>query len=549
MTDRTGDINVSPQIMLLEQVLGEIASGRLRVPKFQRPFVWRPEQMLSLFDSIERGYPIGSLLIWDTDLEVPSLEEIADIEIPPKPGPGMTGYLLDGHQRLSTLFGSLTQRHRVVESWTQQVWKWDIYRVLGGTDDRSDVFRHWKKAAEDPPANFLPMRAVLKTMDFLAYSRRLPEDDPRAESLIDEAEQLAHRIKSYQVAVVRLKGGDLQHAVEVFSRLNSSGQSMSPDQMVSALTYRTGGESLAERIEAIREDLGGIGYGDVPSITIFRSVLAVAGESDIQTARWERLAKRVEDELEEAVRGTSRALRGAVDFLRETVQVPLSQLLPYQLQLVLLTVCFHENPALSEPQLHELERWFWGTSWSGYFAGANSTQVKNSLLEMKRFARGDVSAPWEPQQARPFPDRFDFRSARVRAFILWELRAYPDRLGSDGKPVDPVGLLARSRSEAYSHVARGVQSMSHPANRLILPTASGTSVRGALLGIQPEKEAEILRSHGIPVAALDRLRAGDDEGFIAERASALASSERDFMGEWGITPAAEASGEPDIDTE
>src|SRR5947207_11475866 len=105
MADESDAITVTPQIMLLEQVLTELANGRLRVPRFQRPFVWRPEQMLTLFDSIERGYPIGSLLVWDTDLDLPTLDRVADIDVP-RPAGGGHSYLLDGHQRFSTLFGT-----------------------------------------------------------------------------------------------------------------------------------------------------------------------------------------------------------------------------------------------------------------------------------------------------------------------------------------------------------------------------------------------------------------------------------------------------------
>jgi hypothetical protein len=396
------------------------------------------------------------------------------------------------------------------------------------------------------------MRAVLRTMDFLAYSRRLSElvnDRDLVPALVEEAEQLAHRIKSYQVAVVRLEGGDLRHAVEVFSRLNSSGQSMTPDQMVSALTYQAEGESLADRIDAIREDLGGIGYGEITSITIFRSVLAVAGEEDVQNARWERLANRVQGNLAEAVKDTDRAMRQAVRFLRDRVGVPLARLVPYQLQIMLLTACFHQNCELSEQQLKRLERWFWGTSWSGFFAGANTTQVKHSLAQMKDFAEGKEASPWEPQQARPFPDKFDFRSARVRAFILWELREFSRRRGADGKDIDPVELLALSHTTAYQHVVWGVPGASHPANRLIFPTDAGVSVRSALLSLHPENEEAILASHGIPLLALERLRNGDAEGFITARAEALATRERAFMADMGVEPAVDRSGEADIDTE
>lgn len=553
MTDETGTISVSPEIRMLEDVLRELAEGRLRVPRFQRPFVWRPDQMLRLFDSIEYGYPIGSLLVWETDQEIVSLDQVADVDIPTVPG-GSTSFLLDGHQRLSTLFGCLWRLPSGAQAGTgQRHWQWEIYRVLGTQGKQSDNYQHWKRDGEPDHANWLPMRSVLRTMDFLGFSRRLTEivdDEPTRSRLIDEAERLAHQVKSCQIPVVRIKGGDLDRAVEVYSRLNSTGQSMTPEQMVSALAAPTTGTILADRIGNILEDLGSIGYGRLARMTIFRSVLAVAGEPEIQDTRWDRLAKRVTPHLEDAVTNTDRALRGAVDFLRQDIHAPLARLIPYQLQVLLLTVFFHHTPSPSEEQKLELKRWFWGTSWSGHFAGLNSTQVKDEVKAMRRFATGAITQPWRPEQARPFPDRFDLRSARVRAFVLWELQHYPKRwmpYGAD--PLNPVDVLARSDTDAYQHVIWNAPSSSHPANRMIMPTAPGVSVRSALKNLEGSVRTAVLDSHGIPRKAQERLVAGDDEEFILERAAELEAREREFMIEMGIEPAAERSGEADIDTE
>jgi hypothetical protein len=550
MTEGDGEITVNPQIMLLEQVLGEIAAGRLRVPRFQRPFVWRPDQMLNLFDSIERGYPIGSLLVWETNLRIPSLDRVADIPIPPPPQDGPAAYLLDGHQRLSTLFGNLLKRPQVASPDVQKEWMWQIFRVLRNREEKVERFRHWKKE-EPPPPNYLPMRSVLRTMDFLAYSRRLSNsvESEALEPLLDEAEELAHRIKSYQIAVVRLKGGDLRHAVEVFSRLNSSGQSMSPDQMVSALAYQAEGDSLAERIDAIREGLGPLGFGQVTSITVFRSILAVSGEEDVLDARWDVLANRVRGQLADAVEKTEKAIRRAVVFLNKDIPVPLARLVPYQVQILLLTAFFHHNPNPSETKIRELVRWFWGTSWSGFFAGANSTQVKNSLQQMQAFAQGRSNLPWDPQAARPFPNRFDMRSARVRAFILWELKQFDSRLSESGRNIDPVAALSASDTNAYQHVVLGTSKASHPANRLIFPTEAGVSVRRALLNLDSDTAYKVAASHGIPFSALECLSRGDGQGFITERARFLESSERQFMESMGIETSSAHSGEADIDTE
>jgi uncharacterized protein DUF262 len=552
VTDQIGEIAVHPEIRLLEWVLQQVAEGKLRVPIFQRPFVWRPDQMRNLFDSIERGYPIGSLLIWETETKVPSLDRIADLDIPAPPRSGTVSYLLDGHQRVSTLLGCLWRRLGEQNALDSSEWKWRLYRVLGQNSSERERYFHWKRPGDStsPPPEYLPMRAVLRTMDFLAYSRQLLESRPDAAKLVEEAEDLAQRVKSYQVAQVRLEGGDLSHAVEAFSRLNTTGQMMTPDQMVSALTYRQGGDTLAEQIAAIREGLGSSGYGQVTPIMIFRTILAVAGEEDVQATRWEALAARVRGGLAEAVENTKQALQLAIEFLRGRVGVPLARLVPYQPQTMLLGAFFHHRPQPSARQLKELQRWFWGTSWSGHFAGANTTEIKNALRQMRDFAKGDAKLPWDPQPARPFPNRFDLRSARVRAFILWELHQFPARLDVDGKTFMPVEVLARSDNEAYRHVVqKGVANLSHPANRLILPTEFKVSVRRALLDLPDDLKARVVGSHGIPLIAMDRLRAGDEEGFIAERAETLINGERAFMAKIGITPAASRSGDADVDTE
>jgi len=48
----------------LEQLFGYIDVGDLGLPDIQRPFVWRDSKIRDLFDSLYRGYPIGSYLLW-----------------------------------------------------------------------------------------------------------------------------------------------------------------------------------------------------------------------------------------------------------------------------------------------------------------------------------------------------------------------------------------------------------------------------------------------------------------------------------------------------
>jgi len=534
------------QVVLMDSLLDEVAEGRLRIPAFQRPFVWRPDQMLDLFDSIEQGFPIGSLLLWQTTTPIPTLSIIGDVELPESSDGRPVSYLLDGHQRVSTLFGTLRRQRDAPRGKATKDWRWWIYRDL--RKDSPDRYRH-HRGLDEPPSHFLPLRAVSRTMDFLEFSRHAElqrSDRGRLSELITEAENVAHRIKSYQIPLIRIVGGDLDRAVEVYTRLNRKGMRMEPDQLVSALTYKsTARPTLASRIDEIIGSIAETGFGSVQRQIVFRTVLAVAGEHDIMTPRWEAVAGRLADRLQSAVPRAEKALRTAVAFLRDEVGLPLATLLPYAHQLTLIATFFDLCHAPSDRQKTDLKRWFWVTSWADAFAGANSSIVGKSLDDMRHLASGGSPnlGRYDPQ---PIPASFNLNSARTRAYLTWELIAFPDRLDPMGTKIDIAGLLASSDSKIYRQV---VDSDPRPANRVVLPTQSGMSPRSALIQIWYHDPDVVLASHGIPMTAWHRLCEGDGMGFVQVRAEYLERLIQDFAERLGIRFAHDIQGDSDDDTE
>ena len=84
----------------VEELVGMIERGELRLPEMQRRYVWRSPRVRDLLDSLYRGYPSGAILLWETDEEVP-LQEFA---ISQQGNPYQaTRLLLDGQQRLTSL--------------------------------------------------------------------------------------------------------------------------------------------------------------------------------------------------------------------------------------------------------------------------------------------------------------------------------------------------------------------------------------------------------------------------------------------------------------
>jgi hypothetical protein len=85
----------------VEELVGMIQRGELRLPEMQRRYIWRATRVRDLLDSLYRGYPSGAILLWETDEDVP-LQEFAVIQ---ERNPyASTRLLLDGQQRLTSLF-------------------------------------------------------------------------------------------------------------------------------------------------------------------------------------------------------------------------------------------------------------------------------------------------------------------------------------------------------------------------------------------------------------------------------------------------------------
>jgi hypothetical protein len=84
----------------VEELVGMIERGELRLPEMQRRYVWRSPRVRDLLDSLYRGYPSGAILLWETDEVVP-LQEFA-VQQQKNPYQS-TRLLLDGQQRLTSL--------------------------------------------------------------------------------------------------------------------------------------------------------------------------------------------------------------------------------------------------------------------------------------------------------------------------------------------------------------------------------------------------------------------------------------------------------------
>ena len=95
---------IDVQSQTIEKLIHKIEEGEIKIPAFQRGWVWEQFQVIDLLDSVYRDYPMGSLLFWNSRHQLNSVRNVAGIKLPNRDINYPVSYVLDGQQRISSLY-------------------------------------------------------------------------------------------------------------------------------------------------------------------------------------------------------------------------------------------------------------------------------------------------------------------------------------------------------------------------------------------------------------------------------------------------------------
>lgn len=412
-----------PEIMRLEELAQMVKLGEIKLPRFQRPFVWKPTDMLKLLDSIYKGYPIGSILIWNSSQKLVSERSISGLSVNASELNNYpTSYLLDGQQRLTTLCGALF---------------WDglennsIWNIQFDLD--TEEFRHPKEMGL---VNVFPLNKLIDTRDFIRQCMKFDHHSNR-DHYFRIAERLLKSFKDYKIAVVKIGDMTIEEVAPIFERINSTGRQLTIVDLMMAATWSDGFDLTAE-ISSIRQSCSELGFEEIDSKTVLRSISAAANlgvnKDDIQ-----KLRTKSQIELKKASVDAREGLTRALKFLRKSIGVRDSTYIPYSLQLTYLAEFFRcqENP--SDLQTENLIRWFWFTSVTRYFGTSSNTgQVSKDLTSIRHFANDGIEKLFDNREidlTKLLYDKFNLRTAASTTFALL-LNSVEPLQTIDGNPID-----------------------------------------------------------------------------------------------------------------
>ena len=92
-------IRIKPETYQYPDLIAKIEQGLIKIPAFQREFVWPMDKTLFLLDSISRRYPIGTFLFWQSSDFINALRNIGNLDLANPPLGYPVQYILDGQQR------------------------------------------------------------------------------------------------------------------------------------------------------------------------------------------------------------------------------------------------------------------------------------------------------------------------------------------------------------------------------------------------------------------------------------------------------------------
>jgi hypothetical protein len=476
-----------PQILFLYQLVREIAAGHVLLPRFQRPYVWTEEQELELFRSIRMGTPIGSIMVWRTNvMDVRAYDKLGPYVLKPAEGP-IRQYIIDGHQRLATLFGALHVPANDNEL-PERIAYFDIE-----TDDFLFVSRE-----EKPKPMWMPLRFILDYANLLPFQRSFG-GRPDEKDLVRQVDIIATAFGSYKLPFLPVVTNDIDHITKTFQRVNSQGTVMSEVHMVSALTWSDSFD-LNERIAAWKEEhLAPLGYGDLDDEIILYTCKAALG-FDVYEGNVDKISKALKDKPE-ALTEASESLVEAVKFLRDECKILSTKVLPYASHLVPLAEAFRRARQNGETiELTDLRDWYWMLGYSGTRAG-----LPKLLSALDYYCRKTTTPPQFSTEPLPLPNRFDFRNGRCKLFALRLAEAREG--GHEWLARD--GALAMTHLILNKRLVETDELFSSPANRILVPASEANKERErirAALAVGSEKlmtdtQREIMHRHVLPPLA------------------------------------------------
>ena len=432
-----------------ESLFVEIDTGQIKLPMFQREFVWDKEQSSKLIDSILKGFPIGTFIFWKTREELRSYKEVGNHKLPETPKGDYAQYILDGQQRITSLY-AIRKGIRITKDGKELDYK-DIFINMDyepGNDEQIVVTE--KKDGK----LYVSVHDVL-SKPLGTFYRTLSHEQA------NQIETYKSKLTSYDFSTITIKDYPIDVACEVFSRINTGGKVLTVFEIMVAKTYDDAkGFNLAEKYEVLRdgsddekECLTAAKFETIPESIVMQCVAAIT----LRAVRSRDILKIRRESFIDNWEPMKTALFMAIDFIRSELRVPVSQLVPYPAVVVPLTYFFHTtgNRKPTNDQVRMLEQFFYWAGLTARYSSGSESKLGEDLNKMDAIAAGDLPSYQstdlmiDPKAIEETP--FSAGNAYCKAILCLLAYQQPKSFDTNGVVILDNSHLKIASSRNYHH--------------------------------------------------------------------------------------------------
>ncbi len=528
----------------LPDIINLIKKGGWKIPRFQREFVWERNKVISLFESMYKGFPIGSFFLWIPPEEYTQYyKDIPELEIVHGSKKYYTHFILDGQQRLTSLYVTLNGL---------TVRGFDYSRICFNLDTEK-----FNGEPADEVRN-IPVCKILQKNYHEVYNKL--SNKSRQENFLNVREIFSR----YPFPVIVVEDKSIEDACEIFSRINQGGKRLSIFDLVVAVTWDKDFE-LDKKIKEFNEGSdGGVknSFGALDK-EIFTETLSLIHYKQCTKSFQIRLKP---EHVKQIWPDVVKSLKRSIQFLRSKLNVVSYNYIPYRDMLPLMAYYFYHKKD-NEVNSKFLEEWFWKAAFSSRYSVSTFTrigedrayifdkEINNEKYTINYNINLDAEKIKTIQLGR--------RTAIGNALILLLIEQKPLSF-LDNTPIDiPIDAISEFNKLERHHIfpkkfLRSIGIREKKATDLLLNFAlidsslnkhiSGTPPADYLLKFK-EKNPDIkeaLRSHFIDPSENSAVWRNSYQEFIDERAELLELRVKSKTGDFGATITEQINSNPPL---
>ncbi|WP_258099549.1 DUF262 domain-containing protein [Marinoscillum pacificum] len=359
----------------LKKVIGEIENGNMKIPRFQRGYVWERSKIVKLLNSIYAQYPIGSFFIWMANKQYKNFSrEIDGLNLPTDPESNLYSFILDGQQRITSLYVALRGKN------------------LNNTDYASICFNLEKAEFQIPrlktEKHNIPAFKLFDTKEYGAvlkeYTLYDVENDTNYSEVWSECLQV---FSDYPISIIKTLKMDLEEVVDIFERINQGGKRLSLFDLVHASTWAPSFD-LRDKIKEFNSEENIKSFGGIEN-EVFTQALALNSFGDCRNQNQLKLNHEL---CEKHWKQTTESIKLSMDFVKG-FGVRFVTFLPYNSFLPVLQLYFYHsgNKAVKKEHKPFIENWFWTATFSQHYSSSSLTKMKEDADWIKSLISGNLT--------------------------------------------------------------------------------------------------------------------------------------------------------------